>query len=82
MARSPYMTVPNPMANIGSILASVLALTHNVNLLIVNAQANDQSPNLTGATSFAKTTTLDTRLTNIENQIVDIKTILTKHGLS
>ena len=81
MTTSRYMTVPMPLANMGSLIACLNALTHNVNLLIVNAQAS-QSPNLTGADSFVRTTSLDKQLSNINNQISNINNILAKNGIS
>jgi len=82
MSKSPFISVPQPIANMGSILATLQALIFDVNILIVNAQSNAQVPNLTGATSFPKSGTLDTQLSNINNDIAQIKTLLAKNGIS
>ena len=81
MAGSPFVTVPPPMATPATIAASVQALMHNVNLLIVNSQANAQSPNLTGAQVFAKISSSDPVIVGLQNQIAQISAILAKNGL-
>jgi hypothetical protein len=51
---SPFPTIPDVQPNMGSVISTLQALTKTVNILIVNAQANPQNPNLTGTQIFAK----------------------------
>ena len=81
MAVTPFVTVPPPGATAPTMAASVQALMHNVNLLIVNSQANPQSPNLTGAQVFAKISASDPVIVGINNQLAQINAILAKNGL-
>jgi hypothetical protein len=53
MTGSPYITIPDPGATQASLSAAVQALKHDVNLLIVNSQTDEQTLNLVGAKVFA-----------------------------
>ena len=53
MTGSPYITIPDPGATQASVSAAVQALKHDVNLLIVNSQTDEQTLNLVGAKVFA-----------------------------
>lgn len=69
---SPFPTVPQVQANIGSLFACVQALQQCMNILIVNAQQGTQSPNLSGTNIFALSSDLQAlqkRVTAIEKQI-------------
>ena len=82
MAVTPFVTVPPPMGSPATMAASIQALMHNVNLLIVNSQANAQSPNLTGAQVFAKISANDPVIIGLNNQLAQIRDILAKNGVS
>lgn len=75
MAGSPYIAIPDAIANFGSVLNTLAAIKQNVNLLIVNSQSTAQSPNLGGANVFQKT--FDTKITGLSNQIATLTTQVT-----
>lgn len=62
---SPFPTIPPVRADMGTIVSCINALTQCMNLLIVNAQSNTQSPNLSGAGIFARASDVQVLATQI-----------------
>lgn len=85
----PYITVPDPGSNLGSVTAAIHALKHNVNLLTVNARQPPSAGhrNLAGAQVFAlsddlqqvsgATNSVAGQIDGITNQIAAINAQLT-----
>lgn len=70
MTGSTFISVPDPKADTASLSATVLALKHNVNQLIISAKILNQK-GLTGAKVFAlqnEIIALQNRLTALEKQ--------------
>lgn len=73
MAGSIYITVPDPGATPAGVAASVNALKHNVNLLIVNAQENPPLTALSGASAFSKINQLSIEVINLQSQLTNLQ---------